>query len=95
MAAYPPDGADLTTAELKAVSLRAENDMVADPAKVDGRAEAPARRSSKLVQIDGAVHSFFGRYGPQAGDGVPTCRRGQPPRSPDHSTAIAAFLADL
>ncbi|HEY3336870.1 MAG TPA: alpha/beta hydrolase [Propionicimonas sp.] len=76
MGAYPPDGADLTGADLKAVSLRAENDHVADPVKVaDGLKRLPA--GSKLLQIDGAVHSFFGRYGPQAGDGVPTVSRSQ------------------
>ena len=37
---------------------------------VDGLKRLPA--GSQLVQIDGGVHSFFGRYGPQAGDGVPT-----------------------
>ncbi len=76
MGAYPPDGADLTGASLKAVSLRAEHDHVAEQSKVAGGLERlPA--GSKLVQIDGAVHSFFGRYGPQAGDGVPTVDRAE------------------
>ncbi|MGV8907708.1 MAG: alpha/beta hydrolase [Propionicimonas sp.] len=76
MGAYPPDGADLSGAKLTAVSLRAENDKVADAAKVaDGLKRLPA--GSKLVQINGAVHSFFGRYGPQAGDGIPTVSRAE------------------
>lgn len=74
MGAYPPDGADLSGAQLKAVSLQGEFDHVADQSKVvDGLKRLPA--GSRLVQIDGAVHSFFGRYGPQAGDGIPTVAR--------------------
>ncbi len=30
---------------------------------------------SQLVTIDGSVHAFFGRYGPQQGDGTPTVAR--------------------
>lgn len=89
MAAYPPDGADLTTAQLKAVSLRAEHDKVADPAKVvDGLKLLPPE--SQLVVINGAVHAFFGRYGPQAGDGVPTMGRFQA-----EGQILAAFEALL
>lgn len=74
---------------IKAVSLRAENDHVADQAKVaDGLKRLPA--GSKLVQIDGAVHSFFGRYGPQSGDGVPTVARTQA-----ETQILAAFDAFL
>lgn len=92
MAAYPPEGADLTTATLKAVSLRAERDGVADPAKVaDGLARLP--RGTALVQIDGAVHSFFGRYGPQAGDGVPLVSRQA--AEAQVLTAVEDFLAGL
>lgn len=92
LAAYPPDGADLTTADLKAVSLRAEHDLVADATKVtDGMSRLP--EGARLVQVDGAVHSFFGRYGPQAGDGVPTAPRSA--AEEQITTTIAAFLADL
>jgi len=74
MASYPPDGADLATAPLKAVSLRGENDEVADQAKVaNGMKLLP--KGSQLVVVDGAVHAFFGRYGPQSGDGVPEVSR--------------------
>ena len=74
MAAYPPDGADLTSAKLKAISLRGEFDLVADADKVaNGLKLLP--RDSKLVQIDGSVHAFFGRYGAQSGDGVPGVSR--------------------
>ncbi|MFZ0529239.1 MAG: alpha/beta hydrolase [Propionicimonas sp.] len=74
MAAYPPQGADLTASGLKALSLRAEKDGVAAADKVEaGLSLLPAGSASEL--IDGAVHAFFGRYGPQAGDGVPTVNR--------------------
>jgi predicted alpha/beta hydrolase family esterase len=74
MAAYPPDGIDLTGAKFAALSLRAENDTVATKAKVeDGTKQLP--KGSKLEIVDGAVHAFFGRYGPQSGDGVPTVTR--------------------
>lgn len=74
LAAYPPDGIDLTAAKFAALSLRAENDTVAPKAKVEaGLARLP--KGSKLAVVDGAVHAFFGRYGPQAGDGVPTVSR--------------------
>ena len=92
MGAYPPDGADLSAASLKAVSLNGENDHVADQAKVvDGMKRLPA--GSKLVQIDGSVHAFFGRYGPQAGDGVPTVSRTQ--AETQILAAFDAFLAAL
>lgn len=42
MGAYPPDGADLSGAQLKAVTLHARNDGLADPAKVeDGLSRLP------------------------------------------------------
>jgi len=90
MGAYPPDGADLSTSTLKAVSLQGEFDEVAGQAKVaDGLKRLPA--GSKLVQIDGGVHSFFGRYGPQAGDGIPTVARAV--AEAQILTAFETFLA--
>jgi hypothetical protein len=74
MAAYPADGIDLTGAKISALSLRAENDGVAAKDQVEaGLKHLPA--GSKLEVIDGSVHAFFGRYGPQSGDGVPTVTR--------------------
>jgi pimeloyl-ACP methyl ester carboxylesterase len=76
MAAYPPDGADLTGASLRALSLRAERDGVADAAKVTGGMRLLPPGAQEVV-VDGAVHSFFGRYGPQSGDGTPTVTRAE------------------
>lgn len=74
MAAYPPDGIDLSDGTFAALSLRAENDAVAAKAKVeDGVKQLP--KGTQLEVVDGAVHAFFGRYGPQSGDGVPTVTR--------------------
>ena len=74
MGAYPPDGASLAALPIKALSLQGEHDQVAAAAKVEaGMALLPP--GSRRVVIPGSVHSFFGRYGPQAGDGTPTVSR--------------------
>ena len=75
-ASYPPAGADLTGASLRALSLRAEHDGVADAAKVTGGMVLLPAGSREIV-VAGAVHAFFGRYGPQSGDGVPTVARAE------------------
>ena len=76
LAAYPPDGVDLTRASFGSLSLLAEHDQVAAAAKVQA-GMTQLSPSSRLEVIPGAVHAFFGRYGPQQGDGVPTVRREQ------------------
>jgi len=76
LAAYPPDGVDLTHTRFGSLSLLAEHDQVAAADKVRGGL-AHLSPSSRLEVIPGAVHAFFGRYGPQQGDGVPTVRREQ------------------
>ena len=74
LAAYPPDGDDLTAAGVPALVLQAEHDLVADGDAVRGGLDRlPA--GTDLVVVEGAVHSFFGRYGPQAGDGMPSVDR--------------------
>lgn len=88
MAAYPADGIDLTGAKFAALSLRAENDMVAAEAKVEGGLKQ-LPKGTRLEVVDGAVHAFFGRYGPQAGDGVPTVTREAA------QTQIGAYVDDF
>jgi Alpha/beta hydrolase family len=74
MGAYPANDTSLASASFKALSLLAERDNVAKPDAVrGGLARLP--QGSELVLVPGAVHAFFGRYGPQAGDGVPTVAR--------------------
>ncbi|MGC3995747.1 MAG: alpha/beta hydrolase [Propionicimonas sp.] len=75
-AAYPPDGSSLASANLKALVLRAENDGVADAAKVTGGLALLPSDATEVV-VPGSVHAFFGRYGPQSGDGVPTVSRAE------------------
>lgn len=88
LAAYPPDGDDLTAAGFPALVLQAEHDLVADGDAVRGGLDRlPA--STDLVVVEGAVHSFFGRYGPQAGDGIPTVSRAEAEAS------IVAALTDF
>ena len=88
LAAYPPDGDDLTAAGFPAVVLQAEHDLVADADAVRGGLDRlPA--GTDLVVVEGAVHSFFGRYGPQAGDGIPTVSRAEAEAS------IVAALTDF
>lgn len=92
LAAYPPDGVDLTSAAFQAVSLQAENDGVADEAAVTGGLTAlPA--GTELVVVPGSVHAFFGRYGPQSGDGIPTTSRAEAERV--ITGAVLDFLAGL
>lgn len=88
MAAYPPAGRDLSGTALRAVSLRAEHDGVADAAAVTAGLDLLPAGSREVVVI-GAVHGFFGRYGPQAGDGVPTVTR------TDAEAQVLAAVLDL
>jgi len=57
-----------------AASLAGEHDGLSTPADIEGsRAQLPP--STVFTQVPGAVHAFFGDYGPQAGDGEPTTDR--------------------
>jgi Lysophospholipase len=75
LAAYPPSDDDLTDIPgLRTLVVDAEHDQVVNrSALADGLSRLP--KGTKTVRLDGAVHAFFGRYGPQAGDGVPTVAR--------------------
>lgn len=79
MGAYPAGNVslrDLPGAPLPVLSLLAEHDGVADAADVrDGLNRLPP--SARLTVIEGANHAFFGRYGPQKGDGLPTVTRAE------------------
>ncbi|MFW6598489.1 alpha/beta hydrolase [Propionibacteriaceae bacterium Y2011] len=72
MAAYPAD--NVTVAGVPALSIMAEHDEIATAADVRGGVER-LPEGTELVVINGAAHSFFGRYGPQHGDGRPTVNR--------------------
>ena len=74
MAAYPPNNVTLRATSLPTLSLLAERDGVAAPEKVRGGLERLPTNTT-LTVLPGAVHAFFGRYGPQRGDGQPTATR--------------------
>ena len=74
MGAYSPDGDDLSALPLDVLVLAAENDRLASVGEVRaGLARLP--ETAQLNIVEGSVHSFFGRYGPQAGDGLPSVTR--------------------
>lgn len=69
-ASYPASDIS-TTLTARVLSLSASNDELATPDKIEAsRATLPTE--STFTVIDGAVHAFFGDYGPQPGDGTPT-----------------------
>lgn len=85
MAAYTAESDDLSELPLEVLVLAAEHDDLAPPERITaGLKRLPP--DAELVIIEGAVHAFFGRYGPQRGDGVPTVSRAQ---------AEAAIIAAL
>ncbi len=62
---------DLSDADLPVLSLAGTEDGLSTPQKIaDARSLLPV--DAELREIDGAAHSSFGDYGPQAGDGEPT-----------------------
>lgn len=68
-ASYP--ASDISgLAGLDVLSISGTEDGLATPADIDAsRSSLPP--SAEFVPVDGAVHSFFGDYGPQPGDGTP------------------------
>lgn len=92
MAAYPAASADLSAAGLPVLSLVGEHDEVVDAASLEaGWSLLPA--DTERVVLTGSVHAFFGRYGPQSGDGTPTVPRVT--AETQISQAIEAFLGGL
>ncbi len=90
MGAYPASEDDLSGRDLPTLVLAAEHDGLATPDEVRaGLARLPV--GAGVERIDGAVHAFFGRYGPQRGDGVPTVPRASAER--EIAGALEAFLA--
>lgn len=71
-AAYPAGRLDRT--DLAVTSISGDLDGLTTPADIDeARDELPA--DTTYVVLPGAVHSFFGDYGEQPGDGTPTADR--------------------
>ncbi len=85
MGAFSAESDNLSTLELPVLVLAAEHDGLATLDEVKaGLPRLP--KSTTLDIIEGSVHSFFGRYGPQRGDGIPTVSR---------TTAEAEIVSNL
>ncbi|MFI2488666.1 alpha/beta hydrolase [Promicromonospora kroppenstedtii] len=68
-ASYPAE--DLSGLTVAVESVSASQDGLATPAEIEAsRAVLPA--DATFTVVEGAVHAFFGDYGPQPGDGTPT-----------------------
>lgn len=71
-ASYP--GSALNRTDLKVTSIFGDRDELTTPVDLaETQDRLPAR--TKFVVIKGGVHSFFGDYGEQSGDGVPAIDR--------------------
>lgn len=74
LGAYSAQNDDLSALPLEVLVLAAEHDGLAGLETLRaGMARLP--QGARLEVIPGAVHSFFGRYGPQRGDGLPSVTR--------------------
>lgn len=71
-ASYP--AAALNRMDLKAMSISGSKDGLTTPDDIEA-SKAKLPRQTRYVVIDGAVHAYFGDYGDQPGDGVPTVNR--------------------
>jgi len=89
-ASYPAE--DLSGAPLAAASISGDRDGLSTPADIAAsRVRLPP--GTAFVVVPGAVHAFFGDYGPQAGDGTPATTRGQAQQQIVEATE--RFVADL
>ncbi len=74
-ASYPAN--DISTSlTAQVLSLSASNDKLATPNSIAASRQTLPSDTTFFV-IDGAVHAYFGDYGPQPGDGTPTITQGE------------------
>ncbi|QKJ21234.1 alpha/beta hydrolase [Microbacterium hominis] len=79
---------DLGDSGLPVLSISGSEDGLSTPEKIDEAAPLlPA--DADFVEVDGAAHSSFGDYGPQAGDGTPTIS------DPEMTSALTALVGTL
>lgn len=69
-ASYPPSDMSGTLGS-SVLSVSASLDGLATPADIDA-SKANLPPTAQFLVIEGAVHAYFGDYGPQPGDGTPT-----------------------
>lgn len=85
-ASFP--ASDISRADVDVVSIYGLDDGIAAPEDIEAsRSDLPA--SAELVPLDGVVHSDFGDYGIQPGDGRPTLTK------PDAQELIADATLEL
>lgn len=92
-ASFP--ASDLSTTLTGAVlSVSGTEDGLSTPEDIEAsRADLPP--DAEFVAIEGAVHAFFGDYGPQPGDGAPTISQDEArARIAEVSVEFVAGLAD-
>jgi predicted alpha/beta-hydrolase family hydrolase len=89
-ASYPAEA--LVRTDLKAVSISGAADGFTTPADIEA-SKGNLPPDTSYVVINGAVHSSFGDYGEQSGDGTATVDRSA--AQTEISTAAAALLASL
>jgi Alpha/beta hydrolase family len=90
LASYPAD--PIIRNDLKLVSISGTADGLATPADIEAsRAKLPPDTS--FVVINGAVHSSFGDYGEQPGDGIATIDRSA--AQAEINKAILAVLTEV
>jgi hypothetical protein len=89
-ASYPAD--NVVRTDLKAVSISGTADGLTTPDDIDA-SKGKLPPDTSYVVIDGAVHSSFGDYGDQSGDGTATIDRSAAQR--EISKATLMLLASL
>jgi dienelactone hydrolase len=86
-ASYP--ASDISGASVDVSSIYGTDDAIAPPSKVEASAsDLPS--DATFVPVDGGIHSFFGNYGFQRGDGDPGVSREEA-----QTEIVAASLALL
>jgi hypothetical protein len=90
LGAYPIN--DISDADVPVLSITAGNDTLTTPADVESSVDRlPA--GTVFVPIDGGIHAYFGDYGAQRGDGVPTISREQ--QQAQAQQAMLQFLGSV
>jgi hypothetical protein len=75
-ASYPASDLTQQLQDKVVVSVYGTRDGLADPASI-AKSRTLLPTNTRFVAIEGGIHSFFGNYGLQSGDGQPTISREQ------------------
>ncbi len=91
-AAYPAKSADLSSWSGPALSLSGSLDGLATPSDIDA-AKPLLPSTTQYHVITGGIHSYFGSYGHQKGDGTATITRAA--QQSEAASLIGSFLGSL